>query len=40
VAGPDLTTAVREQLGLKLTPKKGDVDIIVVDQAEGQPAEN
>jgi uncharacterized protein (TIGR03435 family) len=40
VAGPSLNTAVQEQLGLKLTPKKGEVEMIVVDHAEKQPADN
>jgi uncharacterized protein (TIGR03435 family) len=38
--GPSLFTAVRDQLGLKLTAKKGEVEIIVVDRAEKQTAEN
>ena len=32
--GPSLTTAVREQLGLKLEPEKGPVDVYVIDHVE------
>jgi uncharacterized protein (TIGR03435 family) len=32
--------ALQSQLGLKLEPKKGDVDIIVIDKAEKSPIEN
>ena len=39
-AGPSLLSAVQEQLGLKLTAKKGPVGIIVVDHAERLPLEN
>ncbi len=39
-AGPDVFRAVQDQLGLKLTAKKGDVEMIVVDHAEKQPSEN
>jgi uncharacterized protein (TIGR03435 family) len=35
-----MEAAVQEQLGLRLVPKKGAVDIIVVDAAEKKPAEN
>jgi uncharacterized protein (TIGR03435 family) len=39
-AGPSLVEAVREQLGLKLEPKKGTVDVFVTDHVEKTPTEN
>lgn len=32
--GPSIFTAVEEQLGLKLEPRKGSVDFLIIDQAE------
>jgi uncharacterized protein (TIGR03435 family) len=32
--GPSLSTAVREQLGLRLEPEKGPVDVYVIDHVE------
>jgi uncharacterized protein (TIGR03435 family) len=39
-AGPNILTAVQEQLGLKVEAKKGPVDLLVIDRAEKTPTEN
>jgi uncharacterized protein (TIGR03435 family) len=39
-SGPTLVRAVQDQLGLKLTSKKGFGDIVVVDHVERIPTEN
>jgi uncharacterized protein (TIGR03435 family) len=37
---PTLLSAVQEQLGLRLEPKKGNVDFVVIDHVEKVPTEN
>jgi uncharacterized protein (TIGR03435 family) len=39
-SGPDLVSAVQQQLGLKLTRKKASVGVVVVDHAEKTPTAN
>jgi uncharacterized protein (TIGR03435 family) len=39
-SGPGILTATREQLGLKLEPKKVPLDMLIVDSVEKVPTEN
>ena len=38
-SGPDFLTAMREQIGLRLEPQKGPVEVLVIDRA-GKASEN
>ena len=38
--GPSLFAALQEQLGLRLDPRRGTVDVLVVDHADKVPVEN
>ena len=40
MTGPDLMTAVQSQLGLRLSEKKAQVEVLVVDHVEKAPTEN
>jgi uncharacterized protein (TIGR03435 family) len=39
-SGPDITTAVQQQLGLKLVAGKAKLDVLVIDKAEKMPTAN
>ncbi len=39
-AAPTIFLALQQQLGLKLEPKKGSIDFLIVDHAEKTPSEN
>jgi uncharacterized protein (TIGR03435 family) len=38
--GPDIATAVRQQLGLRLIPSKAMIDVLIIDKADKVPTAN
>jgi uncharacterized protein (TIGR03435 family) len=40
IDGPTVFAAIQEQMGLKLEPKKGTVDMFVIDHVEKTPTGN
>jgi bla regulator protein blaR1 len=39
-SGPNLITAVQQQLGLKLNPSKVPLDVLIIDRVDQVPTEN
>jgi uncharacterized protein (TIGR03435 family) len=39
-SGPSLTSALQEQLGLRLESRKAPIEMLVIDRAERVPIEN
>ena len=39
-SGPNLLTAVQQQLGLKLNPSRVSLDVLIIDRVDKIPVEN